>query len=134
MDSVEVVLLVERAFDIKFLPEEPEKIVTVGEFYDLLLTKIPPSDADRKCASAMIRSPPSRRAAISSSSVPGSLVRPFLRENAQREIDRPCIIAFQRLDRLETAQPDAGIDLHMGAHAGRALNDRPFERPRAPRA
>jgi hypothetical protein len=52
-DYLEVVLLIERAFDIKFFPEEPEMIVTVGEFYDLLLTKIPPSDADRKCASAM---------------------------------------------------------------------------------
>jgi hypothetical protein len=52
-DPAEVALLVERAFDINFLPEELEKIVTVGEFYDLLLTKIPPSDADKKCASAM---------------------------------------------------------------------------------
>jgi hypothetical protein len=52
-DAGDVVLLVERAFDIKFSPKEMEEILTVGAFYDLLLTKIPSNDADRKCASAM---------------------------------------------------------------------------------
>jgi hypothetical protein len=53
LDDVELVELVERAFDITFSPREMEQILTVGEFYDLLLTKIPPNGADRQCASAM---------------------------------------------------------------------------------
>jgi hypothetical protein len=53
LDPVEVMRLIERAFDVALLPEEAERIVTVGEFYDLLRTKIPRNDADKKCASAM---------------------------------------------------------------------------------
>jgi len=34
-------------------------------------------------------------------------------ETARRQVDRPGIVALQRLHRLETAQPDAGIDFDM---------------------
>jgi hypothetical protein len=53
LDSVEVVRDIERIFDIRILNEEAESMFNVGQFYDLLLTKIPPDDTDRKCASAM---------------------------------------------------------------------------------
>ena len=59
----------------------------------------------------------------------GIVEQPFLREDANFEIDRPGIIVFQLLDRIEAAQSDARIDLHMRAHARRALQDRLFERP-----
>ena len=58
----------------------------------------------------------------------GIVEQAFLREDANFEIDRPGIIVFQLLDRIETAQPDARIDLHMRAHARRTLQDRFFER------
>ena len=53
LDGVEVVRELERVFDIKVSNEEAERIVTVGEFHDLLLSKLPPNEADRKCATAM---------------------------------------------------------------------------------
>lgn len=53
LDGVELVKDLERIFDIKVSNEEAERILTVGEFHDLLLRKIPPNEADRKCARAM---------------------------------------------------------------------------------
>lgn len=53
MDGVEVVMELERVFDIKVRPAEVERISTVGEFHDLLLSKIPPNELDKKCATAM---------------------------------------------------------------------------------
>jgi acyl carrier protein len=53
LEPVEVVRHLERIFDIRVSNEEAESIFNVGEFYDLLLDKIPSNDADRKCASAM---------------------------------------------------------------------------------
>jgi hypothetical protein len=53
LDSVEIVKLVELAFDIRIANEEAEAITNVGELYDLLLKKIPRDEANRKCASAM---------------------------------------------------------------------------------
>ncbi len=48
-----VVRDLERIFDIKVSNEEAERIFTVGEFHDLLLRKLPPNEADKKCATAM---------------------------------------------------------------------------------
>lgn len=53
LDGVEVVAKLERIFDVKLSNKEVGRISTVGEFHDLLLTKIRPNDADRKCATAM---------------------------------------------------------------------------------
>lgn len=53
MDGVEVVQDLERAFDIHVSNDEATRTLTVGDFYDLLLAKIPANEADRKCASAM---------------------------------------------------------------------------------
>jgi hypothetical protein len=53
LDGVEVVLSLERIFDIKVSIEEAARVITVGDFYDLLLRKIIPNEADRKCATAM---------------------------------------------------------------------------------
>ena len=53
LDSVEIVSDLELIFDIKVSNQEAERIFTVGEFNDLLLRKLPPNEAHRKCASAM---------------------------------------------------------------------------------
>jgi hypothetical protein len=53
LDSVELVRLVELAFDIRIANEEAEAITNVGELYDVLLKKIPRDETNRKCASAM---------------------------------------------------------------------------------
>jgi acyl carrier protein len=53
LDPVEVVQLLERVFDIEVSQEEADRISTVGDFYEVLLRKIPPDEADRKCASAV---------------------------------------------------------------------------------
>jgi hypothetical protein len=50
-DSADVVIHIEKAFDIS-IPEAPA-IYTVGEMFDVLRRKLPNSDANRKCASAM---------------------------------------------------------------------------------
>jgi hypothetical protein len=53
LDGVEVVRDLERIFDIKVSNEEAERILTVGEFHDLLLSKLQPNEDDKKCATAM---------------------------------------------------------------------------------
>lgn len=53
LDSVDALESIEKAFDIKLAKEEAERIVTVGQMYDLLVSKIPKDAADRKCATAM---------------------------------------------------------------------------------
>ena len=50
-----------------------------------------------------------------------------------REIDRPGVIALQRLDGLETAQTDARIDLDMGAHPRGAGDNRALQHAGAAR-
>ena len=55
--------------------------------------------------------------------------QPFLRKHADFKINRPGIMIFQLFDRLEAAQSDPRIDLHMRAHPRRPLQDRLFERP-----
>jgi hypothetical protein len=53
LDGVEIVKLVELAFDIRIANEDAEAITNVGELYDLLLNKIPRDETNRKCAGAM---------------------------------------------------------------------------------
>ena len=53
LDGVELVRDSEKAFEIKIANNEAERLLTVGQLYDLLLSKIPVDDAQRKCASAM---------------------------------------------------------------------------------
>ena len=90
----------------------------------------------RRCRSAARRRSPWRRAcrpSTSSSSVPGIADQPFLRKHADLDVDRPFVVGDQRLDALEPAHADAGIDLDLRAHARRAVQDASFER-RARRA
>ena len=51
----------------------------------------------------------------------------FLREDTERQVDRPGIVKLQRLHRLEAAQADARIDLDVGSHARGAVDDGTFE-------
>ena len=51
--AVEVVIAVENAFRIKIEDEEAERILLVGELFDLLLKKILPIERNRKYATAM---------------------------------------------------------------------------------
>jgi hypothetical protein len=52
-DEIDLIVDIERLFDVTFRNDEAETVQTVGDLYDLLLRKLPPNDADRKCASAM---------------------------------------------------------------------------------
>ncbi|MBL8711389.1 MAG: hypothetical protein JNM12_00705 [Alphaproteobacteria bacterium] len=40
LDSVELIMNVERAFDIELPDPEISKVVTVGDFYDLIIVKL----------------------------------------------------------------------------------------------
>jgi hypothetical protein len=53
LDGVEFVRDLERIFDVEVSNSEAESISTVGELCDLLVSKIPTNDVDRKCATAM---------------------------------------------------------------------------------
>ncbi|HJW41572.1 MAG TPA: hypothetical protein VJ476_10135 [Rhizomicrobium sp.] len=53
LDSVELVQDIEKAFDVEIANAEAERLLVVGQLYDLLVSKIPASDANKKCASAM---------------------------------------------------------------------------------
>lgn len=53
LDGVELVQDLEKAFDISIADSEAEQILTVGQLYDLLLSKFPADETHRKCASAM---------------------------------------------------------------------------------
>src|SRR6266478_296389 len=57
----------------------------------------------------------------------GIVGEPFLREDADRKIDRPGVVALEHLDRLKAAQSDARIDLNMGPHPRGAVNDGALE-------
>src|SRR5262245_29096065 len=63
----------------------------------------------------------------------GVVSQSFLRENTERQIERPGIIAFQGLHGFESAQGDSRIDLDMRPHARRAMDDRAFDDPRTAR-
>ena len=58
---------------------------------------------------------------------PGIVGQALLRKHADREIERPGIVALQRLDRLVAAQANARIDLDMGAHPRGAMHDGPLD-------
>jgi hypothetical protein len=53
----------------------------------------------------------------------GIVGEPFLREHTQLDVDRPFVRVDQRLHAFEAAHPNSGVDLHMGAHARRAMLD-----------
>ena len=75
-----------------------------------------------------------RGAAENPGAAPQSFHQQFLRpwivgqsllgEHADLQIDRPSVFADQRQNTFQAAQPDARIDLQMGAHMGRTLEDR----------
>ena len=53
--------------------------------------------------------------------------QPFLRKNADFDVDCPSVVLLQPSDRIKSLQADARIDFDMGAHARRALQDRFFK-------
>src|SRR5690349_14886079 len=53
MDSVELVMEAEEAFGIRFADDEGLKIRTVGEFYEVILRKLPPA-VPRRCLTAAV--------------------------------------------------------------------------------
>jgi hypothetical protein len=53
LDPVEVVIGIEKVFGVKITDNEACALLTVGQMYDLLLKKVWPAGAGRKCASAM---------------------------------------------------------------------------------
>lgn len=53
LDTVEVVRLLEKVFDVQVSDEEAARTHTVGDFHDLLLLKLPQGERNHKCASAM---------------------------------------------------------------------------------
>ena len=53
----------------------------------------------------------------------GIVGQAFLREHADLEVERPGVIALERAYGVKAVEPDARIDLDMGAHARRALDD-----------
>ena len=79
-----------------------------------------------------IRSAPALQAAMSNSSAPGSFNRPSCGKTQMSRSIAQAIVRLQAADGVEAREPDARIDLHMGAHARGALHDRLLER--APRA
>ena len=53
----------------------------------------------------------------------GIVEQPFLGEDANLQIDRPPIFRHQGHDGIYALDPDQGIDLQVGAHAGGALEN-----------
>ena len=62
----------------------------------------------------------------------GVIGQPVLRKDADLDVDRPSVIADQRLDAVKAAHADRRVDLDLGAHAGRAVDDAVFEGLRRP--
>jgi hypothetical protein len=52
-DDVELTQRVEKVFDLHIVNSEAASIVNVGDLYDLILKKLPLSETNTKCASAM---------------------------------------------------------------------------------
>src|SRR5262249_58405444 len=57
-----------------------------------------------------------------------------LRKDAHLDVDRPLVVGDQGGNRLVPAQPDAGVDLDLRAHAGGAVQDALLERARGAHA
>ena len=53
----------------------------------------------------------------------GIVEQPFLREDADLDVDRPLVLVDQRQHPFQAAQADAGIDLELRAHVRRAVED-----------
>jgi acyl carrier protein len=51
LDTIELVIEVEKAFDISILDADAEKIITVGQLYDCVVSKLPAQETER-CLSA----------------------------------------------------------------------------------
>src|SRR5690606_5386950 len=51
----------------------------------------------------------------------------LLRKHADLDVDRPRVVPLELPDRLEASQPGARIDIDMGAHPRRSLDDRLLE-------
>lgn len=62
----------------------------------------------------------------------GIIEQAFLREHTNFDIDGGPVVLLQALDRVKSLEADARIDLGMGAHAHRPLQDRFFERAPSP--
>ena len=60
----------------------------------------------------------------------GIIGQPFLRKHADRQVDRPGVIALELFDGREAAQAGARVDLHMRAHVGGPFQDRLLEHAR----
>src|SRR5262249_17401800 len=58
----------------------------------------------------------------------GIVEQALLRKDADLDVDRPFVFVDQWPHAFEAAQPDAGIDLELGAHVGRAVEDAFLER------
>src|SRR5262245_3731594 len=58
----------------------------------------------------------------------------FLRKDADLDIDRPLVVGNQRLDAIEAAHADPGIDLDLRTHPSRAVLDALLDRTLGPRA
>ena len=54
LDGVELVIDIEKAFNIKITDDEAEDLRVVGQLYDLLMNKISLNETNRKCATAMV--------------------------------------------------------------------------------
>ena len=52
----------------------------------------------------------------------------FLGEDAKLQIHGPDVVGGQLPQRLESAQPDVGVDLHVGAHVGDAVENALLQR------
>ena len=53
--------------------------------------------------------------------------QPLLRKDADLQVDRPAVGLDQRQHAVEAPHADAGVDLQVGAHVGRALGDAGIE-------
>ena len=58
--------------------------------------------------------------------------QPFLRKNADFDVDRPGVVLLEPSDGAESFESYARVDLDMRAHAHGALQDRPFQRAAGP--
>ena len=53
----------------------------------------------------------------------GIVGQAFLREHADLQVERPCVVALERPQSVKPVEADPRIRLDMGAHARRALDD-----------
>jgi acyl carrier protein len=88
LDTVELVIEVEKTFDISILDADAEKFITVGQLYDCVLSKLPAQKAKR-CLSAVafyqFRSALTAQFGVDRSRVrPSTLITSIMPEPARR--------------------------------------------------